>query len=399
MTSSYPSSKDTFSRTTPSSSLSGHSDLHDEVSDAVENIQDFVGVSGDTTAGTIVKRVSDLEAAPPAHNHDATYYTETEVDALLSGKLGTTAKAADSDKLDGQDGTYYAIAHSHPYVETTYNSSLNSDTRNSRGVTRLYRKDSNDDYSVQTWWDGSRWVLEGFQGDSYHAQARVAYSDYAASAGSAGSATSATSAGNADTVDSLHAASFLRSDADDIGSGKITLTNNNLGSDYSNCQLIVAPANDAGIAIRTGNNNAYTVQLRAGGGAAGNRLYVMGHKGSGSDAYYANISCLAVTETSALRFKKDVETVYAPSDSDAIDLVKQIDLSSFAWKNDESNKRLVGVIADDLVDVFPEAVQYDDDGLVSGIETQRIVYASLGALRQAINKIETLEARIAELEG
>jgi len=43
----------------------------------------------------------------PSHTHDDRYYTETEVNNLLSGKLGTSAKAADSDLLDGSNSTYF----------------------------------------------------------------------------------------------------------------------------------------------------------------------------------------------------------------------------------------------------------------------------------------------------
>jgi len=69
-------------------------------------------------------------------------------------------------------------------VTTTYNSSLNSDSRNSRGVTRLYRRDSDSDYSVQTYWTGSYWRLYGYNGDSGHADTHVGYADSAGSAGS-----------------------------------------------------------------------------------------------------------------------------------------------------------------------------------------------------------------------
>jgi len=88
-------------------------------------------------------------------------------------------------------GTYAALpGHSHSnYVTTTYNSSLNSDSRNSRGVTRLYRRDDNSDYSVQTYWTGSYWRLYGYNGDSSHADVQVGYADNAGYASSAGSAT------------------------------------------------------------------------------------------------------------------------------------------------------------------------------------------------------------------
>ncbi len=66
-------------------------------------------------------------------------------------------------------------------VTTTNNSSLNSDSRNTRGVTRLYRRDDNSDYSVQTYWTGSYWRLYGYSGDSGHADTHVGYADSAGS--------------------------------------------------------------------------------------------------------------------------------------------------------------------------------------------------------------------------
>ena len=64
------------------------------------------------------------------------------------------------------------------------NTSLNSDNRNTRGVTRLYRRESNSDYSVQTYWAGSGlnkhlWRLHGYSGDSSHAGCQVEYADQA----------------------------------------------------------------------------------------------------------------------------------------------------------------------------------------------------------------------------
>ena len=64
------------------------------------------------------------EFTPAAHDHNSLYYTETELDGFLSGKaavgasytkaqsdanyLPISGKAADSDKLDGEDSAYFA---------------------------------------------------------------------------------------------------------------------------------------------------------------------------------------------------------------------------------------------------------------------------------------------------
>ena len=79
-------------------------------------------------------------------------------------------------------------------VLTTNNTSLNSDTRNTRGVTRLYRREDNSDYSVQTDWTGQKWRLRGYVGDSLHAECQVQYAEYAVNAG---------------TLDSLDSTHFL----------------------------------------------------------------------------------------------------------------------------------------------------------------------------------------------
>ncbi len=130
-------------------------------------------------------------------------------------------------------------------VKTPNNSSLNSDNRNTRGVTRLYRRDNNSDFSVQTYWTGSHWMLYGYQGDGGHAGCRVAYSD---SSGSASTANRATSAANAD-----RAAVATRAETVNIN------YNNNSNSTY---QMLWGSGNSVygtgGITCNPSSNKIYT---------------------------------------------------------------------------------------------------------------------------------------------
>jgi len=52
---------------------------------------------------------------------------------------------------------------------------------------RLMRRDSGEDYSLQHHWSGTRWRLQGYQGDTYHAGAEVAYADLAGAVADIGS--------------------------------------------------------------------------------------------------------------------------------------------------------------------------------------------------------------------
>lgn len=107
---------------------------------------------------------------------------QTAAEILTAVKsVDGSGSGLDADTLDG--------VHASSLVSTTYQTSLNSDSRNSRGVTRLYRRDSNSDYSVQTYWSGSRWVLYGYYGDNGHAMCQVGYADSAGSASSSSQVT------------------------------------------------------------------------------------------------------------------------------------------------------------------------------------------------------------------
>ena len=52
-----------------------------------------------------------------------------------------------------------------------------SDDRNTRGVSRLYRRDGGDNYSIQHHWTGTHWFIRGYSGDTFHAEARVGAAD------------------------------------------------------------------------------------------------------------------------------------------------------------------------------------------------------------------------------
>ena len=141
--------------------------------------------SGTWQAWRTVLDSSNFSSWAAAASHTHTIANVTGLQAALDGKQVS--------------GSYAAASHTHTpsqvglgnvtneaQVTTANNSSLNSDSRNRRGVTRLYRRDDDSDYSVQTYWTGSYWRLYGYNGDSGHADTHVGYSDSSGYASSAG---------------------------------------------------------------------------------------------------------------------------------------------------------------------------------------------------------------------
>jgi hypothetical protein len=96
---------------------------------------------------------------------------------------------------------------------------------NRPGPYRLYRRDDNSDYSVQTYYANSRWRLYGYNGDTAHADTHVGYADRADTADTWTTARTITLTGdvtNTATVSINGSGNISIGTA--IGSGKVTTT-------------------------------------------------------------------------------------------------------------------------------------------------------------------------------
>jgi hypothetical protein len=106
---------------------------------------------------------SDNYSSWTAKDDDGSTYTITSGDILTfnNGNAGIDINFSADDVLDFTNTMH------------TNNTAIKDDSRNTLGVTRLYRRDGNSDYSVQTNWTGTYWQLEGYAADTYHAPVRV----------------------------------------------------------------------------------------------------------------------------------------------------------------------------------------------------------------------------------
>ena len=373
--------------------------------------------------------------------------------ASTSG-TANTANSVSWGNVTGKPSTFTPSSHTHSptevglgnvtndaQVRTTYNTSLNSDTRNSRGVTRLYRYDDNSDFSLQHYWTGSYWHLRGFNGDTYHAGVQVAYAD---SAGSASSATNATTAGQVainynndsnSTYQMLWGSGnsvygtggiYCNPNSDKIFATAFSDTDTSYYLDpnsYSN--LYTARAYEwqlhagAGYGVRFwGGSGSYSIQMsEAGNGSWGGRvggettsdynMYFTMTGGTNRGFVFRNSisssgAVAGIDGNGNFRAKGDA-IVYASSDArlkdnvkpieNALDKVMQLRGVEFDWNNNQDvyTGHDIGVIAQEVEAVLPEIVTTRDTGY------KAVKYEKLTAL--LIETVKELKAEIEELKA
>ena len=84
--------------------------------------------------------------------------------------------------------------------------------------------------------------------------------------------------------------------------------------------------------------------------------------------------------------------------SGGLDKIKQLKVYNYTFKDDEKKTPRVGVIAQDLQKVFPDAVTKGDDGFLR-IRWEDIFYALVNAVKELDTKFTALNDRIKQLEA
>lgn len=91
--------------------------------------------------------------------------------------------------------------------------------------------------------------------------------------------------------------------------------------------------------------------------------------------------------------------------NDGLDKIKKIKIYNFSYKDDKKNTPRVGVMAQDLKKIFPDAVTKGQDGFLR-IRQEDMFYAMINAIKELANKdtakdqkIKALEKKNAELEA
>ena len=84
--------------------------------------------------------------------------------------------------------------------------------------------------------------------------------------------------------------------------------------------------------------------------------------------------------------------------SSGLDKIRQLKVFNYTFKKDKSKTPHVGVIAQDLQKVFPDAVKKGKDGFLT-IRFEDMFFAMINAIKELDLKYEAQEKRINELEA
>jgi hypothetical protein len=100
-----------------------------------------------------------------------------------------------------------------------------------------------------------------------------------------------------------------------------------------------------------------------------------------------------VAHPSSKRWKKDISGF-----SDALAGIKQLRGVRFTWDKENGGKKDIGLIAEELVNVYPELVALDKDGLPAGIRDEGLIAILIEAVKDQQKQIDALKKEVQALK-
>ena len=227
--------------------------------------------------------------------------------------------------------------------------------------------------------------------------ATASFADRATTASQADNATTASHIVTASYADAADTASFT-STGDGIFSGSFSGSFVGDGTLLTGSYTVANPANNRVLtSVDAVNGNAetnltfdgttLTVIGNINTGQGVTEVYLMNQNLRTSDA----VSFNSITETSALRYKENIETL------DSGDIIHNLRPVTFDWK--ETGEKDYGLIAEEVNEHLPELVKKSEEGEVEGIKYTKLTSLLIKAVQDQAKQIEDLKREIRYIEN
>lgn len=107
-----------------------------------------------------------------------------------------------------------------------------------------------------------------------------------------------------------------------------------------------------------------------------------------SPTFTGTVTAPSFVETSSIRFKENIEPL-----GNCLDKIIQLTGVTYDLKDKTNNNRQVGLIAEQVLPIIPEIVEFDADGQVSGINYSRLVVHLLETVKELKLEIDSLKVK------
>lgn len=146
-----------------------------------------------------------------------------------------------------------------------------------------------------------------------------------------------------------------------------------------------------------GDSNFIRIGSNGGGIAAHTKCFIAGIRGRTTDAADAIAVLISSTGqlgtvSSSSRYKEDIEDLGEESED-----IYRLKPRSFRFKKHETAARSFGLIAEEVDQVIPSLVVYDDEGLPDAIKYHDLPVLLLNELQKLHKRVKELEAQINKL--
>jgi hypothetical protein len=116
-------------------------------------------------------------------------------------------------------------------------------------------------------------------------------------------------------------------------------------------------------------------------------LTVSGASPSGTLTVAGTVSATTLVETSTEASKMDIVPLLPPQ----LDKIVQLNPVSFRYRN--NNEISIGLIAEEVVKIYPEFVSFDDDGSVTGVNYSKmsaVLIQGIKELKQIVDEQQSI---------
>jgi hypothetical protein len=164
------------------------------------------------------------------------------------------------------------------------------------------------------------------------------------------------------------------------------------GDAYINLKRPVAASTQATLEFNTAGTNDWLI--RTDDASANLKFYSYGTSGyplilsksTGAATFSSSITCTSLTETSTIKVKENIVSI-----DSALDQVEKLQAVSYNRKG--SSVKEIGLIAEAVEEVYPEFVQYDQNGEPVGLNYSRLTAVLIESVKELKNRIQELEKR------